>query len=195
MVARSAGNSDGSWHGFGSSRAASLGVASTFNGGFRSGFGFRGGCCFRPGFGFGFGWGFGGWGFGYGYPFWAFGWNPWWYNPYWYSPYWYAPYAYGYYPGYDTYQDYGEDWSNNPPPYRPGSWPNHDQDPGNLSASGSANSSDDTPNDITNYDNAPVQPEATPDSAAPSSNSPTASPTSLVGVTGGNQASLTVRQQ
>ena len=139
LVARSAGNTNGNWHGFGSSREGSLRGVSNFNGGgFRptGGFGFRGGCCWRPGFGggFGFGLGFGSRGFRVGYPFWAFGWDPWWYNPYWYGPYWYAPTVYGYYPGYDGYLDYNEDWSNNPPPYRPGSWPTHDAGGSDLSA-------------------------------------------------------------
>ena len=83
------------------------------NRGFSSGLAWRGSGFggFRPGYGFGrglgFGFGWGGWGYGFGYPYWAVGWNPWWYNPWWYSSYWYAPWPpYGSYPGY-SYNLYG----------------------------------------------------------------------------------------
>jgi hypothetical protein len=119
---------DGQWHSFGNSSASVRTVSAGFVGGIRPGFGvgFRGGfggfgCC-------GFGrWGWGGWGFGFGIgwpfwgPYWAFGWDPWWYNPYWYGP------------GYDGYADYSYDWSDNPPPYRPDSYNSQDAPNANLS--------------------------------------------------------------
>jgi hypothetical protein len=76
--------------------------------GFRGGWGFRGGCC----------WG-GGWAFGIGWPYWGFYWGPGW--GYAWDPWWYGPYGYNAWPGYSyySYPDYGDDWSDNPPPYQP----------------------------------------------------------------------------
>src|SRR6266404_2034918 len=93
--------------------------------------------------------------------------------------------AYSYYP------DYSYDWSDDPPPYRPDSSPNssHDRDP---SASVSPPNSDHTSNHSSNYDdnhfnlnpgsstgnNGSVQdgqtpqPEAAPNSPAPTPQSP-----------------------
>jgi hypothetical protein len=108
---------DGQWHSFGGSSASVRSASAGFVGGVRpgAGLGFRGGfggfgCC---------GFGRGGWGFGFGGPFWgpywAFAWDPWWYNPYWYGTG-----AYYSYQGYGS--DYGYDWSDDPPPYRPGAY-------------------------------------------------------------------------
>jgi hypothetical protein len=44
-----------------------------------------------------------------GWPYWAYGWDPWWYNPYWYSPW----------PSYNYYQNYGDTGYNNPQSYDP----------------------------------------------------------------------------
>lgn len=190
LVARTSGTSDANGHGFGAARDSSVKQVSSANGsgfsrtgfnggGSRSGFGFRGGCCWRSGFGYGRG--FGGWGlgFGFGYPFWAFGWDPWWYNPFWYGPYWNA-YGYGYYPGYNGYLDYSDDWSNNPPPYRPGSWPdqqaNSNDANGNNANGNNANGygldgslTNDSSNDSSDDGVAPLQPDAVPTPPAASS--------------------------
>jgi hypothetical protein len=195
LSARNSGSADGRWHSFGSSSGASqrgrvtsdFGVPLRGAPGFgRGGDGWGGGW---RGYGWGRGWGWGGWGFGVGWPYWgfywgpawAFGWNPWWYGPYWY----------GAWPAYSYYPDYSYDWSDNPPPYRPDSSPNssHDRDP---SASVTPPNSDHSTNPSSNYDdnrfnlnpgsspgnNGSVQdgqtpqPEAAPNSPAPTVQSP-----------------------
>jgi hypothetical protein len=103
----------------------------------------------------------------------------------------YGPYWYGAWPAYSYYPNYSYDWSDNPPPYRPNSSPNsyNDRDP---SASLNPPNSDHSSNYSSDYDdnhfnlnpdsspanNGSVedgqtpQPEAAPNSPAPTAQSP-----------------------
>jgi len=127
LLARNAESSAGGWHSFGPSSGASARGASGFVGGasrVTPGFGRRG-YGWGGGWGWGrgsWGWGWGGWAFGFGWPYWGFGWGFGW-DPWWYDPYWYAPLAYPY------YSDYDYSWNDDPPPYRPDSWPGSSYNP------------------------------------------------------------------
>ncbi|MBZ5650999.1 MAG: hypothetical protein LAO18_10995 [Acidobacteriia bacterium] len=122
--------------------------------------------------GAGFGWGWG-WGFGVGWPYWgsywgpgwAYGWDPWWYDPYWYAPW----------PSYNYYQAYPDIGYNSPPSYEPDALSDYDSsssylitptlDPEALHF----NVSDDVglDNNGPEQNAQPAQPEATPNTPAP----------------------------